>query len=107
MPIAPVRGKPTLDKLIIPTLKSLVVGFVLLGLLQFLPACTLNYWQALIAVIRRCQSDLRRFAGFHSAIRWRSAEGTSEQGIPKRGRHRIDVRWPSLEPIRFIAYSAW
>ena len=41
-----------MDKLIIPTLKSLLVGVVILGLLLFLPAGTLNYWQAwaLIAV---------------------------------------------------------
>ena len=35
-----------MDKLIIPTLKSTVLGVVLLGLLLFLPAGTLNYWQA-------------------------------------------------------------
>jgi len=35
-----------MDKLIIPTLKPTVVGVILLGLLLFLPAGTLNYWQA-------------------------------------------------------------
>ena len=41
-----------MNKLIIPTLKSLVVGVVILGLLLFLLAGTLDYWQAwaLIAV---------------------------------------------------------
>ena len=41
-----------MDKLIIPMLKSVVVGVVVLGLLLFLPAGTLDYWQAwlLIAV---------------------------------------------------------
>jgi protein-S-isoprenylcysteine O-methyltransferase Ste14 len=41
-----------MTELIIPTLKSLVVGVVILGLLLFLPAGTLAYWQAwaLIAV---------------------------------------------------------
>lgn len=40
------------DRLIIPLLKSLCVGVAGLGLLLFLPAGTLNYWQAwaLIAV---------------------------------------------------------
>ena len=40
------------NKLIIPALKSFVVGVAALGLLLFLPAGTLNYWQAwaLIAV---------------------------------------------------------
>jgi protein-S-isoprenylcysteine O-methyltransferase Ste14 len=39
-----------MDKLIIPTLKSTVVGVVLLGLLLFLPAGTLNYWQAWVVI---------------------------------------------------------
>jgi protein-S-isoprenylcysteine O-methyltransferase Ste14 len=39
-----------MDKLIIPTLKSLVVGVLLLGLLLFLPAGTLNYWQAWVVI---------------------------------------------------------
>ncbi|MFA5950861.1 MAG: isoprenylcysteine carboxylmethyltransferase family protein [Hyphomicrobium sp.] len=41
-----------MDRLIIPTLKSLVVGVVTLGLMLFLPAGTFSYWQAwaLIAI---------------------------------------------------------
>jgi protein-S-isoprenylcysteine O-methyltransferase Ste14 len=41
-----------MDRLIVPTLRSLVVGVVLLGFLLFLPAGTLDYWQAwmLIAI---------------------------------------------------------
>jgi protein-S-isoprenylcysteine O-methyltransferase Ste14 len=39
-----------MDKLIIPALKSTVVGVVLLGLLLFLPAGTLNYWQAWVLI---------------------------------------------------------
>lgn len=38
------------DRLIIPMLKSLVVGFAGLGLLLFLPAGTLNYWQAWVLI---------------------------------------------------------
>ena len=50
MPSTRVRGIRTMDKLIIPTLKSTVVGVVLLGLLLFLPAGTLNYWQAWVVI---------------------------------------------------------
>ena len=52
MSVTPEPPNRANDKLIIPTLKSIVVGVVLLGLLLFLPAGTLNYWQAwaLIAV---------------------------------------------------------
>ena len=39
-----------MDQLIISTLKSTVAGFVLLGLLLFLPAGTLNYWQAWVVI---------------------------------------------------------
>jgi protein-S-isoprenylcysteine O-methyltransferase Ste14 len=39
-----------MHKLIIPALKSTVVGVVLLGLLLFLPAGTLNYWQAWVVI---------------------------------------------------------
>jgi protein-S-isoprenylcysteine O-methyltransferase Ste14 len=39
-----------MDKLIVPTLKSTVVGVVVLGLLLFLPAGTLNYWQAWVVI---------------------------------------------------------
>lgn len=39
-----------MDKLIVPLLKSTVVGVVILGLLLFLPAGTLNYWQAWVVI---------------------------------------------------------
>src|SRR5882757_4894736 len=38
------------DKLIIPMLRSLVVGVAGLGLLLFLPAGTLDYWQAWVLI---------------------------------------------------------
>lgn len=52
MSASPEPRNRTLDTLIVPTLKTLVVGVVILGLLLFLPAGTLDYWQAwaLIAV---------------------------------------------------------
>lgn len=39
-----------MDKLIVPMLKSLVVGVAVLGLLLFLPAGTLYYWQAWVLI---------------------------------------------------------
>lgn len=39
-----------MDKLVIPTLKSTVVGVVLIGLLLFPPAGTLDYWQAWVVM---------------------------------------------------------
>jgi protein-S-isoprenylcysteine O-methyltransferase Ste14 len=52
MSVTPERHNRANDRLIIPTLKSLVVGVAALGLLLLLPAGTLDYWQAwaLIAV---------------------------------------------------------
>src|SRR6266536_1350599 len=38
------------DSLIIPLLRSVVVGVAGLGLLLFLPAGTLNYWQAWVLI---------------------------------------------------------
>ena len=35
-----------MKKLILPTLRTFAIGGVVLGLLLFLPAWTLNYWQA-------------------------------------------------------------
>jgi len=40
-----------MNKLIIPTLKSFLIGAVSLGLLLFLPAWTLNYWQAWVFIV--------------------------------------------------------
>jgi protein-S-isoprenylcysteine O-methyltransferase Ste14 len=40
-----------MTKLIIPTLRSFVIGAIALGLLLFLPAATLNYWQAWVFIV--------------------------------------------------------
>ena len=38
-------------KLMLQTLQSVVIGLVILGLLLFVPAGTLNYWQAWVFII--------------------------------------------------------
>jgi protein-S-isoprenylcysteine O-methyltransferase Ste14 len=55
------------DRLIIPMLRSLVVGVVGLGLLLFLPAGTPNYWQAwvLIAVFVLGSNALGLYLAIH------------------------------------------
>jgi protein-S-isoprenylcysteine O-methyltransferase Ste14 len=55
------------DSLIIPILRSLVVGVAGLGLLLFLPAGTLNYWQAwiLIAVFVLGSNALGLYLAIH------------------------------------------
>ncbi len=40
-----------MNKLIIPTLRTFVVGAIALGVLLFLPAGTLNYWQAWVFIV--------------------------------------------------------
>src|SRR4051812_31983265 len=40
-----------MNKLIIPTLRTFLIGAVALGVLLFLPAGTLNYWQAWVFII--------------------------------------------------------
>jgi len=40
-----------MNKLIIPTLKSFLIGATLMGLLLFLPAWSFNYWQAWVFII--------------------------------------------------------
>jgi protein-S-isoprenylcysteine O-methyltransferase Ste14 len=40
-----------MNKLILPTLRTFLIGAVALGLLLFLPAWTLNYWQAWVFII--------------------------------------------------------
>jgi protein-S-isoprenylcysteine O-methyltransferase Ste14 len=40
-----------MNKLIIPTIKTFLLGMVILGILLFLPAWTLNYWQAWVFII--------------------------------------------------------
>ena len=56
-----------MDKLIVPMLKSLVVGVAVLGLLLFLPAKTLYYWQAwaLIAVFVLGSNAMGIYLGLH------------------------------------------
>jgi len=40
-----------MNKLLIPTLKTFFLGAIALGLLLFLPAWTLNYWQAWVFIV--------------------------------------------------------
>ena len=43
-----------MNKLIIPTLRTFLVGVVALGMLLFLPAWTLDYWQAWVFISGLC-----------------------------------------------------
>jgi protein-S-isoprenylcysteine O-methyltransferase Ste14 len=67
MSATPEPHNRTIDKVIIPTLKTLVVGVGVLGLLLFLPAGTLNYWQAwaLIAVFVPGSNAIGIYLGVH------------------------------------------
>jgi protein-S-isoprenylcysteine O-methyltransferase Ste14 len=40
-----------MNKLIIPTLRNFLIGVIALGVLLFLPAGTLNYWQAWVFIV--------------------------------------------------------
>ena len=40
-----------MNKLVIPTLKTFMLGAIALGLLLFLPAWTFNYWQAWVFIV--------------------------------------------------------
>ena len=40
-----------MSKLIMPTLKTFLIGAIVLGILLFLPAWTLNYWQAWLFIV--------------------------------------------------------
>jgi protein-S-isoprenylcysteine O-methyltransferase Ste14 len=40
-----------MNKLILPTLRTFVIGAIALGILLFLPAWTLNYWQAWVFIV--------------------------------------------------------
>jgi protein-S-isoprenylcysteine O-methyltransferase Ste14 len=44
-------GKQKMNKLVFPTLRTFLIGAVVLGLLLFLPAWTLNYWQAWVFIV--------------------------------------------------------
>ena len=43
-----------MNKLILPTLRTIVIGAVILGILLFLPALTFNYWQAWVFIVVFC-----------------------------------------------------
>jgi protein-S-isoprenylcysteine O-methyltransferase Ste14 len=43
-----------MNKLILPTLRTFVIGAVMLGILLFLPAWTFNYWQAWVFILVFC-----------------------------------------------------
>ncbi len=40
-----------MNKLIIPTIRTFILGGIILGLLLFLPAWTFNYWQAWVFIV--------------------------------------------------------
>ncbi len=40
-----------MNKLILPTLRTALIGAIVLGVLLFLPAWTLNYWQAWVFIV--------------------------------------------------------
>ena len=40
-----------MNKLILPTLRTFLIGAIVLGVLLFLPAWTLNYWQAWVFIV--------------------------------------------------------
>jgi protein-S-isoprenylcysteine O-methyltransferase Ste14 len=67
MSITPEPNNRPKARLIIPLLRSLVVGVVALGLLLFLPAGTLDYWQAwaLIAVFVLGSNALGLYLAIH------------------------------------------
>jgi len=50
-PSAPASEGKTLKSLILPTLGSFITGVIALGVVLFLPAWTLNYWQAWVFII--------------------------------------------------------
>jgi protein-S-isoprenylcysteine O-methyltransferase Ste14 len=50
MSVAPELHSQSIGKLVTSTLKSLVMGTIALGVLLFLPAGTLNYWQAWVLI---------------------------------------------------------
>ena len=50
MSVTPEPHNQSIGKLVISALKSLVVGSIALGALLFLPAGTLNYWQAWVLI---------------------------------------------------------
>jgi hypothetical protein len=50
MSVTPEPHSQSIGKLVISALKSLVVGSIALGVLLFLPAGTLNYWQAWVLI---------------------------------------------------------
>jgi len=47
----PEKKQDVMKKLIAQTLSSFLIGAVVLGALLFLPAWTLNYWQAWVFIV--------------------------------------------------------
>jgi protein-S-isoprenylcysteine O-methyltransferase Ste14 len=45
------KGMNTMKNLIIPTARTFLIGAIALGLLLFVPAGTLNYWQAWVFIV--------------------------------------------------------
>ena len=50
-PSASAAKATTLKSLILPTLSSFIPGVIALGVVLFLPAWTLNYWQAWVFIM--------------------------------------------------------
>jgi protein-S-isoprenylcysteine O-methyltransferase Ste14 len=45
------KETPTIKSLILPALRTFVIGAIALGILLFIPAWTLNYWQAWVFIV--------------------------------------------------------
>src|SRR5258708_5107021 len=85
MSVTPRPRKRAGDSLIIRMLRSLVVGVAGLGLLLFLPAGTLNYWQAwiLIAVFVLGSNALGLYLATHLPCRQgEHLQRREHQGVP-------------------------
>jgi len=46
-----IKPTPSLNSLILPMLRTFVIGVIALGVLLFLPSGTLNYWQAWVFIV--------------------------------------------------------
>src|SRR5882724_9703205 len=45
------KETPTIKSLILPALRTFVIGAIALGILLFIPAWTINYWQAWVFIV--------------------------------------------------------
>jgi protein-S-isoprenylcysteine O-methyltransferase Ste14 len=78
-----------MKKLILPTLRTFLIGFVILGLFLFLPAWTLNYWQAwAFSVVLMCSVNV---IGLYLSLkdpalleRRKNVGPAAEQSLPQR-----------------------